>query len=77
MNIKRTRERFGITLSELAHVSGIPKPTINAIELGRFRLSPDKAERLQRAVELIAEHKQRWRELPRRLDHEFKVKKGG
>lgn len=73
VDIKRLRGRHGITLSELAHVSGIPKPTISAIELGRFRLSPEKAERLQRAIELIAEHKRRWRELPKQLRREIKT----
>lgn len=62
-------------MGELAYVSGIPKPTIQALEEGRFKCSPEKAERIRRAAKLIAAHKAAWARLPARLEREIRVRR--
>ena len=44
------RELQEMSQAELARMSGIPQPTISAIEKGRVRLGADRAEKLARAL---------------------------
>ena len=59
------REKHGISLRELEFVSGVRRPTIHACEQGAFTLSADKEVRLRLAIDLIAEHRRAWAELPK------------
>jgi transcriptional regulator with XRE-family HTH domain len=48
--VRVTRELQGMTQSELATASGIPQPTLSAIERGRVSLGVDRATKLARAL---------------------------
>ena len=72
MDIRGMRQKHGVSLRELEYVSGVPRPTIHAIEKKLFALSADKEARIKVALELIAEHKRAWRELPKQLARRLK-----
>ncbi|MBI4468898.1 MAG: helix-turn-helix transcriptional regulator [Acidobacteria bacterium] len=74
VDLKKARERFGVSLAELAYGSGLTKSLLAAVERGRFRLSPDKETKIRIALELIREHKRAWREIPKRLARELREK---
>ena len=48
--VRITRELQELSQSELSELSGIPQPTISAIERGRVTLGIDRAEKLARAL---------------------------
>lgn len=79
MDIKQTRGKYGVSLRELEHVSGIPRPTIHAMEQGAFALSPDKAVAIEAACKMIRKHKKAcakaWAELPGQLGRRFETKR--
>jgi transcriptional regulator with XRE-family HTH domain len=50
--VRITRELQDLTQAELSEASGIPQPTISAIEKGRVTLGIDRAEKLARALKV-------------------------
>jgi transcriptional regulator with XRE-family HTH domain len=54
-NIKRLREKAGLSQDALAKILGISRPAVTAIEQGRRRLSADELGRLAKALHVTAD----------------------
>ncbi len=48
--IRRARERFGLTVTEVARGAGLGVPELVAVEEGRLALEPDREDQLVRAL---------------------------
>jgi len=54
-NIKRLREKAGLTQEDLARILGISRPAVTSIETGRRRVAADELVRLAKAIRVTAD----------------------
>ncbi|MBI4470958.1 MAG: helix-turn-helix transcriptional regulator [Acidobacteria bacterium] len=70
MDIRELREKHGVSLGEIARMTGVPRPSVQAIENGQYR-APDNEARIKTAIPLIGALKKRhegeWKRLAREL----------
>ncbi len=75
MSLRQLREKHGASLGEIACITGIPRPTVQALEKGRYR-NPERIAAIKAACEVIGAYKRaqrkEWQELPKRLAQRLK-----
>lgn len=70
MDIRQLREKHAVSLGEIARMTGIPRPSVQAIENGQYR-APENEARIRTAIPLIGalkkRHERDWQRLARKL----------